>query len=550
MCLIRIVNKFYALVLASCLSCTIKKEHQIPKLVVLISVDQMRGDYMSRYRSDFNGGLKYLAENGQSFLNTHHNHANTSTAPGHATIATGCHPSNNGITNNSIYYRNTQKSHYSILDTSINFVGITNCTLPKSSAKNLLKPSIGDIVKSYNPKSKSYSVSLKDRASILMGGHDANRAFWFDATSTQMVSTNYYAEPFPDWVKNYLGKEVMADDVAKGWLLHPKIRITYDLYIDSIYQENGFFKPKFPHNLTHSTNQNDKDVGNFLWNTPFGDHFVLKFAMKLIENENLGISSHTDVLTVSLSAADYIGHGFGPDSYEVADYYYKLDQYLLEFINYLNKKIGQENYILTLTSDHGVAPFPELTHHHESQGERISQQKFQQDIDSIDATIQRELNLNEPSIIAASGYRGVEPNFEVISNPDIDSVKLVNHIQKHLKNLDYIQETVSFIDINNPSCNKLFIEKMRNSYNPNHGYFIKIIGKKNYLIGYKYNGTTHGSPLCYDTHVPLLFLGTNIQSRQVKDTAYTVDIAPTLLDYIGIEYDRIFDGNKLNLILK
>jgi hypothetical protein len=127
---------------------------------------------------------------------------------------------------------------------------------------------------------------------------------------------------------------------------------------------------------------------------------------------------------------------------------------------------------------------------------------------------------------------------------------LVNHIQKHLKNLDYIQETVSFIDINNPSCNKLFIEKMRNSYNPNYGYFIKIIGKKNYLIGYKYNGTTHGSPLCYDTHVPLLFLGTNIQSRQVKDTAYTVDIAPTLLDYIGIEYDRIFDGNKLNLILK
>ncbi|NBV56330.1 MAG: hypothetical protein EBR72_00765 [Bacteroidetes bacterium] len=475
------MNKFYALVLASCLSCTIKKEHQIPKLVVLISVDQMRGDYMSRYRSDFNGGLKYLAENSQSFLNTHHNHANTSTAPGHATIATGCHPSNNGITNNSIYYRNTQKSHYSILDTSINFVGITNCTLTKSSAKNLLKPSIGDIVKSYNPKSKSYSVSLKDRASILMGGHDANRAFWFDATSTQMVSTDYYAEPFPDWVKNYLGKEVMADDVAKGWLLHPKIRTTYDLYID---------------------------------------------------------------------AADYIGHGFGPDSYEVADYYYKLDQYLLEFINYLNKKIGQENYILTLTSDHGVAPFPELTHHHESQGERISQQKFQQDIDSIDATIQRELNLNEPSIIAASGYRGVEPNFKVISNPDIDSVKLVNHIQKHLKNLDYIQETVSFIDINNRSCNKLFIEKMRNSYNPNHGYFIKIIGKKNYLIGYKYNGTTHGSPLCYDTHVPLLFLGTNIQSRQVKDTAYTVDIAPTLLDYIGIEYDRIFDGNKLNLILK
>ena len=125
------MNKIYALVLITCLSCTTHKEQPIPKLVILISVDQMRGDYISKYSSVLDGGLKYLAENGQSFVNTHHNHANTSTAPGHATIATGFHPSNNGITNNNIYYRNLQKSYYSILDSSVKFVGITNCTLPK-----------------------------------------------------------------------------------------------------------------------------------------------------------------------------------------------------------------------------------------------------------------------------------------------------------------------------------------------------------------------------------------------------------------------------------
>ena len=204
----------------------------------------MRGDYISKYSSVLDGGLKYLAENGQSFVNTHHNHANTSTAPGHATIATGFHPSNNGITNNNIYYRNLQKSYYSILDSSVKFVGITNCTLPKSSSKNLLKPSIGDIVKTQDVESKSYSVSLKDRASILMGGHHANRAFWFDANSTQMVSTDYYSEPFPNWAKNYLGKEIMAADIASGWQLNPMISASYDSSVDSVYQETGFFDPK------------------------------------------------------------------------------------------------------------------------------------------------------------------------------------------------------------------------------------------------------------------------------------------------------------------
>lgn len=552
MCLIRDVNKFYALILASCLSCKIKKEHQIPKLVVLISVDQMRGDYMSKYHSNLNGGLKYLAENGQSFLNTHHNHANTSTAPGHATIATGCHPSNNGITNNSIYYRNKQKSYYSILDTSVNFVGITKCSLPKSSAKNLLKPGIGDIIKSSNPKSKSYSVSLKDRASILMGGHDANRAFWFDAESTQMVSTDYYSEPFPNWVKNYLGKKILADDINSGWQLNSKSKSYYDITKDNIKQEDGFFSPLFPHTLSNiNSNQNSNTlIGDFLWNTPFGDKFVLEFSKKLIENQNLGKNTHTDIITISLSAADYIGHEFGPDSYEIEDYYYKLDQYLMEFINFLNDKIGQENYVLTLTSDHGVAPFPELAINSGSQAKRISYNKFELDIDSINLLVQKDLNLNKSCILASSGYRGVEPNFEILNSYDIDSLELINTIQYHLKKLNYVRETISFLDINDLKCNKIFIEKTRNSYNPNHGYFIKIIGEKNHLIDYRHHGTTHGSPLFYDTHVPLIFLGSNILSSQINDAASTVDITPTLLDYIGIQAMQIFDGNKLNLILK
>lgn len=522
---------------------------QTPKLVVLISVDQMRGDYINKYNQNLDGGLKYLNENGQSFIHTHHNHANTSTAPGHATIATGFHPRSHGITNNTIYYRNSRQSHYSILDTSIKFVGINQCNLQKSSAKNLLKPSIGDIVKSYDPESKSYSVSLKDRASILMGGHHANRAFWFDAESTQMVSTDYYSEPFPNWVKNYLGKEVIADDINSGWQLNSKTRASYNISKDSVKQEDGFFSPLFPHTLSNnSSNQNSNTlIGDFLWNTPFGDKFVIKFAKKLIENQNLGKDKHSDVITISLSAADYIGHEFGPDSYEIEDYYHKLDQYLIEFINFLNNEIGQDNYVLALTSDHGVAPFPELVLNNETQAKRISYSKFKRDIDSIDLLVQKDLNLNESCIMASSGYRGVEPNFEILNSFDTDTLKLINTIQYHLKKLDYVQETISFTDIKNPESSKIFIEKTRNSHNSNHGYFIKIISKKNHLIGYNNHGTTHGSPLYYDTHVPLIFLGNNIESKHRNDSAYTIDIAPTLINYIGIKDYLLFDGKRLNL---
>jgi arylsulfatase A-like enzyme len=222
----------------------------------------------------------------------------------------------------------------------------------------------------------------------------------------------------------------------------------------------------------------------------------------------------------------------------------------MEFINFLNDKIGQENYILTLTSDHGVAPFPELAINNGSQAKRISYNKFELDIDSIDLLVQKELNLNKSCILASSGYRGVEPNFKILNSYDIDTLELINTIQYHLKKLNYVKETISFMDINNLKCNKIFIEKTRNSYNPNHGYFIKIIGEKNHLIDYRHHGTTHGSPLFYDTHVPLIFLGSNILSSQINDAASTVDITPTLLDYIGIQAMQIFDGNKLNLILK
>ena len=519
-----------------------------PKLIVLLSVDQMRADYLEKFDQNFEGGLNYLIQNGQTFNHTNHNHFYTTTAPGHATIATGYHPSNHGITNNNIYVRKQSKIQYCIQDTSVNYMGIENCTLPKNSVKNLLKPSLGDYIKTQSSKSKSYSVSLKDRASILMGGHLANRSFWFDSKSTQMVSTDFYKESFPHWVQNFKAKDLMKSEIESGWELESDFNSKSFKYRDHRPEEFGFFDTHFPHTLKQANEISDIDVnsGDFLWHTPFGDQFVLKFAKELIVQEKLGIDECIDVLTLSLSAADIIGHQFGPESFEIYDYYQKLDHYLLDFIQFLNNQVGVDNYLLVLTSDHGVAQFPESNTNSNHPSKRITSSQFKQDIDSIDILIQQEFKINQSTIIFAN-YQGVEPDFSVIQSHEIDSSKLVSQIQFHLENLNYIQETYSFFEIDNPACHKSYIQKIRNSHSPDQGLFIKILQTENYLIDMRPYGTTHGTPFNYDTHVPLIFLGPSIHAGTNNTITFTTDIVPTILDYLSIKTSTEFDGKILNL---
>jgi predicted AlkP superfamily pyrophosphatase or phosphodiesterase len=530
------------------LGCSKNKTPTKPKLVVLISVDQMRGDYLTTFDKQMEAGLLKFHKEGKSFINTHHNHAVTTTAAGHATIGTGCFPSHNGIVNNHVYDRSLGYSRYAIDDSTVNYVGIDSCTLSKVSAKKLLKPSFGDILKEKSPDSKTYSIALKDRAAILMGGHNANRAFWFDASSTTMVSTDYYNENFPKWVKTYKASEVQKSAIASGWVLDDKFKTLATTNSDSLIQEKGSFKPWFPHSLASfdTSRIRENEIGSFMWNTPFGDEFVLGFGLEIIKNQDLGTDESCDVLSIGLSAADVIGHHFGPDSYEVLDYYNKLDYYLQEFMDSVNAKVGAENVIYVLTSDHGVAPMPEVLAARGIDAKRIEREQFTNDIDSIDFLLQSEFSLTE-SCILKSNYNGVEPHFTYLVENGVDSIAFVSSLQKHLTELSYIDETYSFYELEGDDNSKKFMEKMKNSYSKDYGLFVKILGKENYLISMREHGTTHGTPYSYDTHVPLVFIGSGIDASQVSSKSATVDIAPTLLNLMGIESTHTFDGKVLTI---
>ena len=305
------------------LGCSRKK--QSPKLVVIISVDQMRGDYLSEFKNNFSKGLSHLVEHGIVFTDAHHHHFNTTTAAGHASISTGYYPANNGITSNSIYLRDQKRKAYCIEDTSVTFVGADSFVLQKVSPLNLVKPSIGDIVREQNFLSKSFSVALKDRSSVLMGGQSPNRCFWFNASSTTMVSTDYYKSPYPNWAQSFNAASILNEDLKNGWHLEESFSPVSSTTADSIIYEKGRFYVTFPHTIPtfDSSLVTIHKEGAFFWNTPFGDKYVLEFSKKLIQNENLGMDSNIDVLTIGLSAADIIGHHFGPNSYEVLDYYSK-----------------------------------------------------------------------------------------------------------------------------------------------------------------------------------------------------------------------------------
>lgn len=526
------------------------KSSKNAKLVVLISIDQMKSEYLTRFNPQLNAGFKYLLDSAHVFGNAFHNHATTTTAAGHATLATGYFPSNNGIIDNTVYNRMLGYKHYSIEDTSVQFVGIEHCQLNKVSAKHLLKNTLGDYVKQVDELSKTYSVALKDRASILMGGKNANRAFWFDAASTQMVSTDQYEEDFPEWIKTFTGMAKMKKEIEQGWILEPSFSPLPSISSDNFEREKGRFLPWFPHTMASfdTLKVSENKPGTFLWNTPYGDAFVLEFAHQLILSEQLGKDEHTDVLTIGLSAADIIGHHFGPNSYEVLDYYSKMDRYLASFIERLDNTVGKDNYIVVLTSDHGVAAMPEYLADQGVDAKRIDAVQFETDLAAINKSLKNQFSIDQDIILKAD-YGGIEPNFEALGFAHHNTEDVLYELTNQLEKLDYIAGAYNFLDVYDTLCTKAFITQIRNSHRDEFGYFIKLVPKENYLIDMGANGTTHGSPYDYDTHVPLLIKQPNTTGKKITQRVQTVDIVPTILEMLGIATQENFDGKSLSPLL-
>ena len=332
-----------------------KAAHETPKLVVGIMVDQMRSDYIQKYWDKFGeDGFKRLVNEGFTFTNNHFDYMPTSTGPGHASVYTGTTPAVHGVMGNGWYVRETGKSINVIEVPGYTGVGTGPGQENDKAPSNLLSTTVGDELRLHsNFRSKVIGISRKDRGAILPAGH-TGEAYWYDGGTGHFISSSYYFNELPAWVKAF-----NARNIAKEYLKPWETLLPIEEYVESMPDDNpyenlykGETAPVFPHNLPEIAKTEGLGV---LSSTPFHNDILLEMAIAAIEGEKLGSRSTPDLLAISFSATDAVGHQFGPSSVEVQDTYRRLDRTLAKLLNYLDDNFGKENILLFLTSDHAVS---------------------------------------------------------------------------------------------------------------------------------------------------------------------------------------------------
>lgn len=500
-----------------------------PKLVVGVVVDQMRFDYLNRFKNKYSAnGFLRLIKQGYSCNNHHFNYIPTYTAPGHASIFTGTTPSVHGIIGNSWYDKASNSTVYCTTDKAYIPVGAA-AKYGQASPRNMKVTTLADQNRLFTQMNgKTIGVSIKDRGAVFPSGHTANGAYWFEGLNEgKWMTSTYYMDALPQWVKDFNTPSNIAS-YLKPW------NTLYDI---SLYEEsgsdlsdyeqgfNGKSTSEFPYDLKALMELNEGY--DIIKSTPFGNTMITDFALSAIEAESLGVDDYTDFLTVSYSSTDYIGHNFGINSVELQDTYLRLDLEVERLLNYLDAKVGAGNYTLFLTSDHGAVDVPSfLTDVHIPSG-YVPKNSF--------ASLYTNLK----------NKYGVSDLIMKISN---DQVFLNQERITALKvNLEDVQKFVVNEIISYPHIKKAYTATtMQTRYFKEgaekmlqNGYHQKLSGDvlftlESGVISYDSKGTTHGSGYNYDTHVPLLFYGNGIQPGKTYKRTNVTDIAPTISALLGI----------------
>ncbi len=516
-----------------------------PKLVVGIIVDQMRYDYLTRFESKFSdGGFKRMMREGFNCKNNHFNYIPTYTGPGHASVYTGTTPKYHGIIANNWYSKVEKKSVYCAEDTTVVAVGSPS-KRERMSPRRMLTTSFADQNRLFTQmKGKTIGISIKDRGAVLPAGHTANAAYWFRGKGEgNFITTNYYMEELPQWVKDFNNSGIV-ESYMKEW------NTLYDIttYTESGEDLNPYergFKGKetatFPYDL--EALKADNMWFDILKETPYGNSIVADFAIEALKNEDLGNDDITDVLTVSFSSTDYVGHNFGVNSKEVQDTYLRLDKDLERFFAALDDLVGKGNYTVFLTADHGAVNVP----------------AYLQSVKIPSGYLNNPERKKRLNAFLMTTY-GTTEIIENISNNQI----FLNKAKLKALNLNIHDVEQALVDelIDYPNVSKVYtatamrstsfnygIEKLlQNGFNQKRSGDVIIVNDIGY-ISYSKTGSTHGSGLKYDTHVPLLFFGAGIKQGETVERTEIPDIAPTISALLGISFPNGATGEPLGFVL-
>lgn len=502
---------------------------QRPKLVVGIVIDQMRWDYLYRYQKRYtDDGFKRLLNEGFSCENTVIPYVPSVTAIGHTCIYTGSVPSIHGIAGNN-FVKNGEKV-YCTDDDTVKPVG-SNSEAGLMSPRNLWVTTIGDEMKiASNGRAKVVGVALKDRASILPAGHNPDGAFWFDDKSGNFITSTYYMNQLPKWVEAFNSKKLPEHYLSEKWnTLYPK-----DTYTESTSDENEYengikkgVKATLPLNLPVLY----KKYGyNIIRNTPFGNSLTFDMAKAAIDGEQLGADDETDLLAVSCSSTDYIGHQVGTHAVETEDTYLRLDKEIADFLSYLDAKVGKGNYLVFLSADHGA-----MNNVRFLQDRRIPAGNWDDGVAAkkLNEVIAKEFPNTGDLVKTVMNYQ-VFFNREVIKNQHLDFAKIKQTVVDFLKEDSCVLYACDMEKTMTESIPEEVKYRIVNGYNRERSGDVQIVLKPNfYTHGMK--GTDHGAWNLYDTHIPLVFMGWGIKHGATTKRTFMTDIAPTIGALIHVQ---------------
>jgi predicted AlkP superfamily pyrophosphatase or phosphodiesterase len=517
-----------------------------PKLVVGIVVDQMRYDYIYRYWNKFgNDGFKRLVNEGFFCRNTNFNYVPTYTGPGHASIYSGTTPAVHGIIANDWYDKTTGKNLYCAGDKNSIGVG-TTANEGKRSPVNMLTSTITDELRiSSNMKSKVIGVALKDRSSILPAGHIANAAYWYDGSIGGFITSTYYMKELPVWVQEFNKKELAKKYLSQPW----NTILPIEMYTESLPDDNkyefvakGETKPVFPHNLPELMKANGGL--NMIRSTPFGNSLTKDFAIDVMKNENLGKSEATDFLAISFSSPDYIGHAYGPNSVEQEDDYIRLDKDLAELLKFIDEQVGKNNALIFLTADHAAPEVPSYLIDLKIPAGYVAESKILKNLKD------HLLKSYGDTLALSFENQQVFLNHAAIDNKKLDLEKVQNEVAAFLLNAEGVAEVLTATTLNNTSFTEGSRYLMQKGFNAKRSGDVLVNYFPGWVDGYSKTGTTHGSPYSYDTHVPLIFHGWNIQQGSSAEQVYITDVAATLAMMLNIQFPNGCTGKPISFLVK
>lgn len=518
-------------------------QKQQPKLVIGIVIDQMKQEYLYRFENKFGeDGFKRVIKDGFMGKNMHYNYIPTKTAAGHASIYTGTTPRYHGIISNGWYSKASGRMAYCVGDSTVTGLGDKSYT-GQMSPRNLQSTTITDEIKlTSNFRSKVIGVSIKDRGAVLPAGHTPDGAYWYDGKNGQFVSSSFYFETLPKWVTKFNNKKLVDKYLNQTWETTYPISEYVESTPDNTLYENiskGKETPTFPYDLEKLRKLNGPY--SLISNTPFGNNLVLDFALDAIVNEGLGEDDIVDFLAVSLSSTDYVGHAFAPNSVELEDTYIKLDQDLGKFLSYLDKKIGQDQYVLFITSDHGVVANPIFLTDHNLPGGYIGGK-------NIRTQISDELNktFGEKDWILNISNEQVFLNEKLIAASNLAIEEVEQAVSKALYSLEEIAEVYTALDLRFVSESDYLGKLLINGFNKKLSGNVLFTLKPGYLMNdYGTTGTNHGSGNTYDTHVPLIFYGAGIKKGETSRNLEIIDIAPTLSMLLNVSLPSASTGKPI-----